>query len=193
MAEKREVEYVLFPITERDVKQEYPELAKVQEFENLSSKELRVCWLIGNPTSPIFKLERVKKIKEALTTVYGTAQIESKKELKDFYESKGDPSKIPSKYLIGIERMLRYNIEIRLRGKLFSQYLFESMTTISKTPDEIQLLDIDEQKKYMEMLIKINTELPKIIESLESGYGVKLFDKKDNKEVKVSINTLDQY
>jgi len=186
------VKYTLFHVdSERDMKLEYPELATIEEFKVLSGRELRLCWLIGNTSSPIFKEPRLAKIKKALKTVFGEAHIESKAELKKFYEYKNGESDIPEKILKGITRMLHFNLENRVRARLFSQYTFDTMHSIVVDEDELKLMDMDDKKKYIELMIKINSELPKMIETLESGFGVKLIKEKDGSEVKININKLD--
>lgn len=60
MAEK-EVELVLFGLeTENDLRLEYPELAEIDEFKGLKAKEVRLSWLLGNRTSPIYRLSKRK-------------------------------------------------------------------------------------------------------------------------------------
>lgn len=62
MAQK-EVEIVLFGLESGDdLRIEYPELAQIDEFKNLKAKEVRLCWLLGNRTSPLYKLSDKREI-----------------------------------------------------------------------------------------------------------------------------------
>jgi len=72
MAEK-EVEVIIFGLeTDKDVKLEYPDLAELEEFKDLNSKQIRLCWLIGNRTSPIYRLSNKKeRVQKALELTYG--------------------------------------------------------------------------------------------------------------------------
>jgi len=187
-----EVEYKLFHSdTDRDLKLEYPELAGIEEFKKLTSSELRLCWLIGNSSSPIFNLKRTEKIKEAMETVYGMGRIESKPDLLKLYHFKNGEADIPENVLNGINRMLHFNPDNRLRAKLLSQYMFDVMNKIVVV-DKATLLtmDMDDKKKYAELMIKVNSELPKMIDTLESGFGIKLVSKKTGKIAKIDINKL---
>jgi len=51
-------------------------------------------------------------------------------------------------------------------------------------------MDMEEKKKYAELMIKVSSELPKMIQTLETGFGIKAINKKTNREVLVSINSI---
>ena len=51
-------------------------------------------------------------------------------------------------------------------------------------------MDVDEKKKYTDLVVKIHTELPDMVNTLESAYGVKSVEKKTKKEVLVKINDI---
>ena len=84
-----------------------------------------------------------------------------------------------------------FNPEYRLRAKLMSQYMFEvlnDMIIIDNTT--LATMDIDEKKKYTDLVVKIHSELPEMVKTLETSYGAKTIEKKTKKEVLVKINDI---
>jgi hypothetical protein len=49
-------------------------------------------------------------------------------------------------------------------------------------------MDIDEKKKYTDLVVKVHMELPDMIQRLETAYGVKTIERKSKKQVMVGIN-----
>jgi len=146
--EEKEVEVKLFGIeTQGDLRLEYPELASTEEFANLKAKEVRLCWLLGNRTSPIYKLSKSERLLKALEIVYGS-HYEKNADARIILE--GD---MPDHIKIGIRKMETYNPEYRLKAKLMSQYMFEVLNSmIVLSASEIASMDIDEKKNPL-MLI----------------------------------------
>ena len=68
----KEVEVILFGLErDGDLRIEYPELAEIDEFKDLKVKEVRLCWFLGNRTSPVYKLDKAKRLLNSLELVYG--------------------------------------------------------------------------------------------------------------------------
>lgn len=183
---KKEVEIILFGLErEGDLRIEYPELAEMEEFRDLKVKEVRLCWFLGNRTSPIYKLDKAKRLEKALELVYGKN-----------YGSRADIAEsfnggLPDHIVKGVHRMESFNPEYRLRAKLMSQYMFDvlnDMIIVDSTT--LATMDVDEKKKYTDLVVKIHTELPDMVRTLESAYGVKSIEKKTKKEVLVKINDI---
>jgi hypothetical protein len=53
---------------------------------------------------------------------------------------------------------------------------------------ELTTMEVDEKKKYTDLLVKIHEELPDMVKRLETSYGVKVKDRKTKKEILVKIN-----
>lgn len=181
---KKEVEIVLFGLErDGDLRIEYPELSEMEEFKSLKVKEVRLCWFLGNRTSPIYKLDKANRLEKALELVYGR-NYTSRADIKEI--SNGS---LPDHIVKGVHRMESFNPEYRLRAKLMSQYMFEvlnDMIIIDNTT--LATMDIDEKKKYTDLVVKIHSELPDMVKTLETSYGAKSIDKKTKKEVLVKIN-----
>jgi hypothetical protein len=187
MSQVKEVQVVLFGIeTEGDLRIEYPELSEIEEFKDLKVKEVRLCWLIGNRTSPIYSVSNQKdRLRKALEIVYGKS-----------YESRADAisllsGNVPDIIKSGIRKMESFNPEYRLRAKLMSEYMFEVLNDmILITQSQMSVMEIDEKKKYADLVIKIYSELPDMVKTLESSYGAKTIERKTKKEVLVKINDI---
>lgn len=183
MAE-READLIIFGMeSDGDLRLEYPELAEIDEFKNLKAKEVRLCWLLGNRTSPIYSLSKGQRLVKALELTYGK-DYAIRKDLGDIINGN-----MPDEIVAGIKRMESFNPEYRLRAKLMSQYMFEILNDMIVL-DSVTLaaMDIDEKKKYTDLVVKIYGELPQMVKTLESSYGAKVVERKTKKQVLVKIN-----
>ena len=185
MAEKQ-VEVVLFGLENQgDLRIEYPELSEIEEFKYLRVKEVRLCWLLGNRTSPIYKLSKKDRLFRSLEIVYGK-NYSHRKDLQDLISGK-----ISEELKNGIKRMESFNPEYRLKAKLMTEYMFEVLNQmVVLNPSELASMDIDEKKKYTDLVVKIHDELPSMVSTLETSYGAKTIEKKSKKTVMVKINDL---
>lgn len=173
------------------VRNDYPELLAIDEFKNLSSSQLRLCWLIGNRTSPIFNIDNTRdRVRRALEMVYGLEHIKNDDKLQVMYELENGKADIPEEIFNGIEKMNQYIVEYRVKAKLIAQYMFDQLNVLVSSNQNISTMDMDEKKKYADLLIKASSELPEMLRKMENGYGVKVQRKSTNKEVKVTINNI---
>jgi hypothetical protein len=188
--ERKEVEVLLFNVENAgDLKREYKELDGIEEFKDLNPSEVRFCWLVGNRTSPIFKMERVERMRKAMTIVWGSNYKTSpKQKVKDLANATGEDD-IPEDILKGIYKMNTFNPGYRLKAKLMAEYIFETLNElIVIDPATMHSMDIDERKKYSDFVIKVSSELQGMIDRLENSYGVKTVDRKTKSKVLVGIN-----
>ena len=185
--ENKEYQIILFGSeNEGDLKREYEELSEVDEFKDLNPKEVRFCWLVGNRTSPIFKLERDLRIQKALKIVWGD-KFKMNPKIKALAKVKTS-SEVPEDILKGILKMNTFNPGLRLRAKLMNEYIFDTLNELIVL-DEITRanMDIDEKKKYTDLVIKVGSELQGMVGRLENSYGIKMIDRKTKEEVRVNI------
>jgi len=72
-----------------------------------------------------------------------------------------------------------------------SQYMFEVLNDmIVVDSNSLKTMDIDDKKKYTDLVVKVYDELPKMVKILESSYGAKTVERKTRKEVMVGINDI---
>lgn len=183
MAEK-EVDLVIFGIEgDSDLRLEYPELAEIDEFKGLKGKEVRLAWYLGNRTSPIYKLSKRDRLTKALELTYGK-DYHMRKDLGNIVS--GD---LPDYLVLAVKKMETFNPEYRLRAKLMTQYMFEVLNEMIVLDSQtLASMDIDEKKKYTDLVVKVNDELPSMIKNLESAYGANVIERKTKKQVLVKIN-----
>tara|TARA_R110000772_G_scaffold90544_3_gene186710 strand:+ start:65 stop:646 length:582 start_codon:yes stop_codon:yes gene_type:complete len=188
--EKKEVEITLFGVNHKgDLKRDYPELAAVEEFKDLSPHEVRFCWLVGNRTSPIFGLDRSTRIPQASTIVWGqNAKQSPKQRIRDIATASSE-SDFPEDILKGIYKMNTYNPGYRLKAKLMAEYIFENLNRLIVVDSATMMaMDTDEKKKYADFVIKVSSELQGMVERLENSYGVKTINRKTKSDILVNIN-----
>lgn len=179
------VVYVFDGTTSRDLKIDYPELAVIEEFKDLQPKELLFCWYVGNRTSPLFEKPREEKIIKALSILFPRGYDNFKEWVKI---AQGE---IPTRIENAIKRMTLFNVEYRLKAKLMADYTMYKLQLLMDVDDTvIKTMDFDDRKRYADVLINIQQKLPNIVKDLETGYGIKVLDKKTKKEVKVTIDNL---
>lgn len=171
----REVDITLFEPSKDDFKLEYPELAAIPEFADLTDREMKFTWYVGNRTSPIRNKKGKDRVKIAVEMAYAKAS-QNKKDIKEL--AKG---KIPDKLSIAIKRMSTFNPSVRLRAKLNVEYIFDQLQDIITISEQDKaMLDPDELKKYSDMIVKTAHEMPKMVEIMEGSFGLKI----KRKEVK---------
>ena len=173
----------LFEPTSRDMELDYPELKDYKELKELTSREIRLCWLVGNRTSPLASYPKGKRLKAAISQVYGKASMKRKEVIA---MSEGS---IPERIMVGMQRMASFRPSVRLRAKLVNEYIFDQLQDIiNVTEEEKMSMDTDEKKRYADLVIKVSSELPEIVSRMEGGYGIKVKDNGERNKIKVSVS-----
>jgi len=181
----KEVIISLFEPTDRDMKLDYPELAEIDEFKELSARDMKFCWFVGNRTSPLATLKPKLRVIESYKIAYKGYGRD--KEL----QAKLREGEIPVKFKEAIARMSKFVPTVRLRAKLDTEYIFEAMQgLIFVSPEERKAMDGDEKKDYQALLSKISKDLPDLVKKIEDGYGTKVVYK-DNRKAEVMVNLKD--
>lgn len=166
----------LFRPTSKDIKIEYPELAKEPSINVLTLTEFRFVWYYGNRTSPFFtsttgEINKIKAcIKQSFSIASGNRPLERKE-----YERYLNGT-FPSKIKEAITVMNAYNPTARLRAKIAVENIFNNLQASLEVTDDMRKQmeeDLDLKKKYIELSIKVSESLPLIIAQLEEGYGIR--------------------
>lgn len=185
MDNEKELIISLFEPTDRDMKLDYPELASVEEFKELSARDLKFVWFVGNRTSPLATLKTKLRVKTAYETVY-----------EGYKRDKGLQSQlkegiIPGKFKDAITRMSQFIPTVRLKAKLETEYIFDAMQNlIFVSAAERTAMAGEDKKDYQALLSKISKDLPDLVSKIENGYGIKVVHK-DNRKAEVMINIKD--
>jgi hypothetical protein len=176
-------EIKVFEPSARDMKAEFPELAEVEEFKNLSNRDLKFVWYLSNQTSPLVDLGTKERIKEAIEICYNGKLPEAEK---DEYIA----GVFGEEMLKAINRMSMIDPMIRVQAKYNIEYIFGKLQKIIVIADnELNELEADEKKKYAELAIKIANEMPNLVSLMERKFGIK--KKRDKKEVSAEVSVGD--
>lgn len=151
------------------IKSEYPELNDVEEFAELSNDEMLFVWHHACQSSPFLSGEIIiKSEKERAKASYlasfgktGTAE-ESRYFALDF----------PSHIVSAIRRMQRYSVSSRIRAKQMSERILNQWEMIvnrgvSDPTDRVEVA------KFVSITRDIQENLPQLIKTIESGFGIK--------------------
>ena len=169
-----EVKIYMFRPTEKDLRIEYPELARINEFGELKTKELKFVWYYANRTSPFYTATRGDrtKILSCIRNSFGNSfkdedSVEYNKYLKGNF---------PPKIREAIERMERFNPGARVRAKMSIEMVFDNLEKSMFVDEEMEdkmREDIDLRKKYIELSIKVSESMPTIVAQMEEGFGIR--------------------
>lgn len=185
MSKDKEIIISLFEPTERDMKLDYPELAEIEEFQELTARDLKFVWYVGNRTSPLATLKSGIRVKESYKLVYEGYNRE-----KDL-QAQLRKGEIPVKFKDAIARMSKFVPSVRLRAKLDTEYIFEAMQgLIFVSPSERANMEGEDKKDYQALLSKISKDLPDLVSKIENGYGTKIVYK-DNRKAEIKVNIKD--
>jgi len=161
-----ENEIYVFKPSEKELKEEYPELAKIAEFIDLTDKELRFVWYYSNPTSPIAGKSRKTRLIESVNMGF-SGKIEDDLRLRLVN------GKIPDHLQAAIERMELVSVSVRTQAKNYLNQAFDNIQKlIHIDPAVLEGMDYSQKKHYLELMLKIQDELPKLVDKIERGFSV---------------------
>jgi hypothetical protein len=176
----------LFPVPAdhtRKLRELYPALQEVPEFTDskLIDEELRFVILYGSPTSPI-KGEDSVRIAKCIERAFKQGSLSAQE--KALYAQ----GKFPDNVRSAILRMRKFNPSTRNKAKEATENVFNQFVQILNTDtnntkitemdsegnsiESTRGMTLDELKKWSEMAIKITSELPTLIETMEKGFGM---------------------
>ncbi len=165
-----EEDYFVFLPSKRDMKTDYPELARVIEFKDLTNKEMVFVWFHSNQTSPYFEMEAKHKTALSIKEAWGDKLT---REDIDAYLDGNFPEKIR----LALERMKKYKPSVRMKALMMQEKTMADYQII--LAKNISGLEPKAQSDYIDMINKINKALPELINSIEEGFGIKIRSGKD--------------
>lgn len=164
----------LFRVTEKEMRVEYPELAKIEEFRGLKTKELKFVWYYANRTSPLYLPTKGERGRILACIKYGF-NVDVTREITDEL-SKYLSGNFPEKIKNAIERMERFNPSARLRAKMAVEKIFDNLEAsliLDEETKEEMSKDLEMKKKYIELSVKVAENISSVVEQMEQGFGVK--------------------
>ena len=180
-----EKDITLFEPSTRDMLIDYPELKEYEIFTKISKYDMKFVWYVSNRTSPIIRVPKAKRIKQACELAYGNQRISKNEKVKKIYEEQ----ELSDEIVEAIQVMSSFNPSFRMRAKLLNEHNFEVLQSLSYiSPEDMQGMDLDERNKLAKLVVTTSSALPKMIEAAESGYGVKIKKEAQEKwELKANI------
>jgi hypothetical protein len=171
--------FTIFEPSKKDLKVEYPELSKVEEFGMLSNKELLFVWLYSNKSSSYEKYSKNPSIKVKMC-------------LKDAFDQKLDAEKrkryenleFEDKLKEAMARMRSFNPSLRMKNKLMLDKVYRNLELMASMDEEEEIikgLPIEQKKQYADFAAKIISTLDDITDKLENAYGVRVKKQTNNK------------
>ena len=165
----------------------YPELKGVKEFEDLTAPELKMCWMISSPSSPLkrkipgsVKADSQKRVRMAVESCFQNEYIASSKTLTNFMNG----TEIPQKYKSAMQRFTSFSISFRLRARFLAEEVMsnlESMLLIDK--EELEDYSADEYKNYAAVAKQALDLLPRLMADVEGAYGLTIVKSKSDEEL----------
>ena len=147
-----------------DYKKKYPELSRVQEFKELNDNDLSFAWYMGNQTSPFYKMDNEKKLKESAKKVFGSGE-KSDKYAKGEYDYKVSNA---------ILKMATFIPSLREKANASASNIFDRIVEISNLqPHHFKNGDTIDYKKQLDVYAEALNQLPKALKIAEEGFGVK--------------------
>lgn len=158
----------LFPPTSRNMKDDYPELSKVKEFDVLTDNELKFVWYY----SVLYKRQpEVKRLKLSCDNAF------NKKQLGYAIDSTtlGNYIKgiFPEKITRAIEKMGTYDASSRFKARMFAEEVLATLENFAAFQEEDDEIDWDKRKKYTDTVMGIIEKIPTLISIVENGYGMR--------------------
>lgn len=160
----------MFPPTSgRDLRIEYPELAKIEEFKSLSANEMLYVYyyvLMYNDEDS----ER-GRIAKSIFMAFNGRMSEGDKE-------KWLSGNIPEKVRVACKRARMFDFSARLQAKKTKESLFENLNNminvdITTFKDDEGNIDVERQNKYVSMAEKAIAMIDKLIIEKETEFGIR--------------------
>lgn len=145
---------------------DYPELKEVKEFR-LPSNQMAFVNLYANPTSEFDDIKsETQKLEKCVKKAFGNTITENEK-------AKYLVGEFPTHIIAAINKMKSYNPSARLRAKAVINNVFDRLEGLVDMDEEkMKALDIEDKKRYAELLIKIAEGQQALVSQIESGYGI---------------------
>jgi hypothetical protein len=171
------------PVVSKDLRKTYPELARIEEFKDMNSSDLKFCWYYAIYFAD---LEDVKqKVKKSIDHSYGDviSRIDHDRFMKlDF----------PDRILVAIKKFETFDIGVRFRARMITERQLQAFEKLSiadvDNVGKVLIYDEDDRNHedaigekrdwtqvnaFVNTQVKINESLPELINRMEEGFGIK--------------------
>lgn len=183
-----ERDIVLFEPSKRDMFIDYPELKDYDAFTKISKDDMKFVWYVSNRTSPIIREPKLKRIKMAAELAYDKRRLSVNEKVRKIYEEQVIPHEIGE----AIKVMSSFNPSFRMRAKLLNEHNFDMMQSLVYISEEERMsMDLEDKKRYADLILKTTNALGSMITNMETGFGVKVKETaKDKFELKTDVSSV---
>lgn len=180
--------FIFAPVgDDRPMRQRYPELKTIPEFQELTDNQLKFVWYYACLSSPLIFFDDDTRLRKSLDySMKGTAE-----EGQIIKYLKGD---FPTIIETAVTRMSAFSPSLRIQAKVAVQKMFNNTINIiseKSTRDISMMEDGMEKLQMLQVQEKARKELPELLALLEEGFGV--IELRKNKDAKDSniLNLMD--
>jgi hypothetical protein len=171
------------PVVSKDLRKTYPELAKIEEFKDMNSLDLKFCWYYAIYFSDIVDVK--EKVRKSIDHSYGDviSRIDKDRFMRlDF----------PDRIIVAVKKFETFDIGVRFQARMITERQLQAFEKLSIADvDNVgKILIYDEDDKnhedpigekrdwtqvnaFVNTQVKINESLPELINRLEEGFGIK--------------------
>lgn len=164
---------------------DYPELAEIKEFRNVSEPVLRTIWYLYNKTSPLYKEEK-NKISRAVNMGFALEDLKESNEEQLRVINLAQDEKWEGEELAAVERMKRFSVKVRTRFYFMLGTMISNLERIVESGELAK--DVAEGKNYALLVQSVVGSMDKLLVKMENGFGVKV-EEEESEPKPFDINT----
>lgn len=179
---------MFYPKTRKGLKDDYPELSKIEAFKTLNKNDLLFVWYYACKASPFYREEELSiRAKKSVIESYG--EIAGEKMCRAY--SAGN---FPEKIRIAIPEMGKFQIGPRIKAKLMVEKIMNNYSELIDINVETEFKDKEgeedwtKKKAYIDSCAKISAALPTLIIQSEGSFGVT--EKDDGETIEVEPSSI---
>lgn len=182
MAVKKYVQICYAPDSEKDLREQYPELKDIEAFQKIKARDLMFAWYYGVIYRDVVS-ER-DRIQMSVRDAYGES-------LSDNAERSFIDRNFPNGVLGAMKEFEKYNLTGRLKQRSITEKTIINYQQIAdqNISEYISNNDWESLDKWQRIVSRINGELPNLIANMENGFGIGKAIVRNKKEV----NGIDEY
>jgi len=176
---KEDIRYTFFFPRKRDMRHEFPSLAKVEEFKNMKPKLLKFTYYYAIYFND--EKDTIKRVNNSIK--YSFLGTFPDSEL-PFYQKLQFPRDVAD----AIKKWSEYKFDTRLRMKFINDMIMANWEALININPQKEFIEVGEdglkrtnwtaKNQYVTMTSKILSEMPTLLKNDEEGYGINESDYK---------------
>lgn len=183
---------IFVPVINRDLRKSYPELAKIPEFKDMRSLDIKFCWYYA-----IYFSDEVSHKKRVLWAIEHSYRSEMDKKDVDRFIAHNFPDNIKN----AIKKFESFDVSSRVTAKLTSERTLANFEKLARTDVDtvgvVKIYNLDDNEteeeairkgkkpvgekrdwnqvnSYVNSMVKVNESLPGLVTVVEQGFGISI-------------------